>query len=200
MVSHSCSIWDTSECIWALGTLQSIFGHLGQGCFLLPHVVLYAEDFFLSWFYWIMTWNLCREKALCTQQENGKTLLRMQILRRGEASSACFPQQMSSSFILINSTMKRYSWCTARTKWFIQTGLRQREQCSLWRRSWCLIKAAQQGEARHWGWAVRGSALSPSLSCANIHAAKTQTFSLFYFFPAFSTAGRWGLGSMPCSA
>lgn len=45
-------------------------------------------------FYWIMTWNLCREKALCTQWENGKkTLVRMQILRRGKASSACFPQQ-----------------------------------------------------------------------------------------------------------
>lgn len=104
---------------------------------------------------------------------------------------------MSSSFILINSTMKRFSWCTARTKWLIQTGLRQREQSSLWRRSWCLIKGTQWGEALLF---TGGVLSSPSLSCAHIHAAKTQTFSLFYFFPAFSTAGRWGLVSMSCSA
>lgn len=51
---------------------------------------------------------------------------------------------MSSSYILINSTMKRFSWCTARTKWLIQTGLRQREQSSLWRRSWHMARRGRR--------------------------------------------------------
>lgn len=105
--------------------------------------------------------------------------------------------KMSSSLILINSTVKKFSWCTARTKWLIQTGLRQREQSSLSRRSWHLIRATQRDKA---GAAITAGECSLCLSCADIHAAKTRPFSLFYLFPAFSAAGRWGLVSMPCSA
>lgn len=76
--------------------------------------------------------------------------------------------------------MKRFSWCAARTKWLVQTGLRQREQCSLWRRSWCLIKAARQARRGGRCWAARGSALSPS--AVPIFTLQTHGHSAFFVF------------------
>lgn len=76
--------------------------------------------------------------------------------------------------------MKRFSWCTARTEWLVQTGLRQREQSSLWRRSWRLIKAAQRGEAGAADQRGGVSALFPS--AASIFTLLRHRHSAFFTF------------------
>lgn len=166
-------------------------GHSGQGCSLLPHEVEYAEDFFCPYgFYWIMTWNLCKEHSVLSEKMATKPTQDADSQERHSIFCMFPTAKMSSSLILINSAMKRFLWCTARTKWLIQTGLRQREQSSLLRRSWLLIKAAlrdEAGAADH-----RGGELSLPQLCWYSRCKDTGILP-FLVFPSLQRC--WQMGS-----
>lgn len=122
-----------------------------------------------------MTWNVCREKTLYTQGENGnKTLLGMQVLRRGKASSACFPQQRWAPLSF---------WWTPQWRDFLDALLGPRSNRTEAKRAvQPLEKKLAQDEScparRGRRCCHRGGVSAASLGCAGAHAAKTRAFSL----------------------